>query len=324
MFRIRTGRERFRLFILLLGLILVSSLAAQAQAGQQVVDRYAEVFDPADNEGRLSARFLALTTRNDDKSGDATILVSPDGFVMIIDGGNPSTYPDVDRALKTLGITQIDYLVASHPHVDHIGTFAQLIYNYAVGAVYTSELEYPTSHYNNYMRAIAETETPHVILAEGDTFSFGEHVLVEVLHPPAGIEYPEGYPQNSTQFVNNLSLVLKLTYGDSTFLFGGDIYTSAERDLVQRYGDKLQADVLKVNHHGAATSSTKRFRDAVQPKVAVMMSDGIEDLRIYQAFQRLGAQTFVTSVDGAVLVATEGDGQYIVLNQYDRTAGSAD
>lgn len=322
MFRIRTGRERFRLFILVLGLILVSSMVAQA--GQQVVDRYAEVFDPADNEGRLSARFLALTTRNDDKSGDATILVSPDGFVMIIDGGNPSTYADVDRALQTLGITQIDYLVASHPHVDHIGTFAQLIYNYEVGAVYTSELEYPTSHYKNYMRAIAETETPHVILAEGDTFLFGEDVLVEVLHPPAGIEYPEGYPQNSTQFVNNLSLVLKLTYGDSTFLFGGDIYTSAERDLVQRYGDKLQADVLKVNHHGAATSSTKRFRDAVQPKVAVMMSDGIEDLRIYQAFQRLGAQTFVTSVDGAVLVATEGDGQYIVLNQYDRTAGSAD
>lgn len=324
MFRIGTGRKRCRLFILALGLILVSSLAALAGEPVAVADRYAEIFDPAIHDGRLTARFLELTTRNDGKSGDATILVSPDGLVMLIDGGNPSTYPDVDQALKTLGITQVDYLVASHPHVDHIGTFAQLIYNYAVGAVYTSELEYPTSHYNNYMQAIAETGTPHVILSEGDSFSFGGHVLVEVFHPPAGIEYPEGYPQNSTQFVNNLSLLLKLTYGDSTMLFGGDLYTSAERELVERYGDKLQADVLKVNHHGAATSSTKRFRDAVQPKVAVMMSDGIEDLRIYQSFQKLGAQTLVTSVDGAVLVATEGDGQYIVLNQYDRTAGSAD
>lgn len=322
MFHIRTGRNRCLLFVLALSLILVSSLAALAE--EQVVDLYAEIFDPVANEGRLAARFLELTTRNDGKSGDSTILVSPDGSVMIIDGGNPSTYPDVDRALKTLGITEIDYLVASHPHVDHIGTFAQLIYNYEVGAVYTSELEYPTSHYKNYMQAIEETGTPHVILTEGDTFSFGEHVLVEVLHPPAGIEYPEGYPQNSTQFVNNLSLLLKLTYDDSTFLFGGDLYTSAEREIVERYGDELQADVLKVNHHGAATSSTRRFRDAVQPEVAVMMSDGIEDLRIYQSFQRLGAQTFVTSVDGAVLVATEGDGQYIVLNQYDRTGGSAD
>ena len=58
---------------------------------------------------------------------------------MVIDAGNPSTFPDVDRALKALGITRIDYLVASHPHVDHIGSFAQLLSNYEIGAVYTSE-----------------------------------------------------------------------------------------------------------------------------------------------------------------------------------------
>lgn len=310
-----------RVSILVLSLIL--ALAAVAVANEQV-DRYAEIFDPAHNPGRLTVRFLQLTTRSDDKSGDSTILISPDGLVMVIDAGNPTTYPDVDRALKTLGITRIDYLVASHPHVDHVGGFAQLIYNYEIGAVYTSELEYPSSHYRNYMKAIADTGTPHIILAEGDTFMFGDSVFVEVFHPAPGIEYFDGYPNNSTQFVNNHSLVMKLTYGDSTFLFGGDIYTATERELVDRYGDRLRADVLKVNHHGANTSSTKRYRDAVQPKVAVMMNDGIADLRIYQNFQKLGAQTFVTSIDGAVLVSTEGDGEYFVLSQYDRATSFLD
>ena len=83
--------------------------------------------------------------------------------------------------------------------------------------VYTSELEYPTSHYRNYMEVLERTNTPQIILAEGDSFQFGEHVLVEVLHPPKDIEYYQGYPEGSTQFINNRSLVLKLTYQDSTF-----------------------------------------------------------------------------------------------------------
>ncbi len=321
MLRMLRRSDLRRVSILVLSLVLALAVVALADEPN---DRYAEVFDPAHNPGRLTVRFLKLTTRSDDKSGDSTILVSPDGLVMLIDGGNPTTYPDIDQALKTLGITKIDYLVASHPHVDHVGSFAQLIYNYEIGAVYTSEVEYPTSHYKNYMQAIADTGTPHIILSEGDSFMFGDSVVVDVLHPPAGIEYFEGYPENSTQFVNNHSLVLKLTYGDSTFLFGGDIYTATERELVARYGDRLQADILKVNHHGANTSSTKRFRDAVQPKVAVMMNDGIADLRIYQSFQRMGAQTFVTSIDGAVLVSTEGDGEYFVMSQYDRATSFLD
>lgn len=306
--------------IAVLVLCLAFALAAVALADEQI-DRYAEVFDPSQDAGRLTARFLQLTTRSDDKSGDATILISPDGFVMMIDAGNPSTYPDIDRALKSLGITRIDYLVASHPHVDHIGGFAQLIYNYDIGAVYTSEVEYPTSHYNNYMRAIEETQVPHIILAEGDSFMFGGHVLVEVFHPAPGIEYYQGYPENSTQFVNNLSLAMKLTYGESSFLFCGDLYTAAERDLVARHGERLKSGVVKVNHHGANTSSTKRFRDAVDPQVAVMMHDAIADLMTYRSWQRMGAQTFVTSIDGAVLVSTAGDGEYFILTQFDRNSG---
>ena len=145
-----------RIGILVLALMLILSLNVFAEKA----DRYEQVFDASQDAGKLTARFLQLTTRSDDKSGDCTILTSPDGKVMVIDAGNPSTFVDVDNALKALGITRIDYLVASHPHVDHIGSFAQLIYAYEIGAVYTSEIEYPTSHYRRYMEAIESTNTP--------------------------------------------------------------------------------------------------------------------------------------------------------------------
>jgi competence protein ComEC len=304
-----------RIFAILLCLTLV--LALQVGAAEKV-DRYQQIFDPAQDGGRLTVRFLKLTTRNDDKSGDCAILTSPEGKVMLIDAGNPSTFSDVERALKTLGITRIDYLVASHPHVDHVGNFARLINTYQIGGVYTSELVYPGSDFQNYMAAIAQTRTPHLILAEGDTFHFGDQVLVEVFHPAPGIKYYDGYPAQSTQFVNNHSLVLKLTYEKSTFLFGGDLYTSGEDEVVARYGARLDSDVFKVGHHGANTSSGRSYRNAISPKIAVMMHDAIADLNVYRKFKREGAATYITSIDGCVLVSTTGDGQYRVLTQYDR------
>ena len=111
---------------------------------------------------------------------------------------------------------------------------------------------------------------------------------------------------------------MKLTYGDSSFLFAGDLYTAAERDIAARYGDRLKSGVLKVPHHGAGTSSSRPFREAVGAKVAVMMSDAIEELRIYRNYANSGADTYITSIDGAVMVSTAGDGEYTVVSQLDR------
>jgi competence protein ComEC len=306
-------KRRFHAIVLCLVLILSSSIMAE-----KIEDRYHQIFEAAQDVGRLTARFIKLTTRSDDKSGDCAILTSPDGKVMVIDAGNPSTFSDVNTALKTLGVKRIDYLVASHPHVDHVGNFAKLIDVYQIGGVYTSELVYPNKHYHNYMAAIKRTKTPHIILTEGDTFKFGDKVQVEVFHPAPGIKYYDGYPAQSTQFVNNLSLVMKITYGESSFLFGGDLYVSGEQEVVERYGNRLHADVFKVGHHGDATSSSKAYRNAISPKIAVMMHDAIADLNVYRKYRREGAATYVTSIDGCVLVSTAGDGKYTVVTQYDR------
>ena len=153
-------RKRVALFAWALVLVLSFSALAEDRA-----DRYDLIFDASQDAGRLTARFLQLITRSGDESGDCTILTSPDGQVMVIDAGNPSTYPDEDRALQAVGMTRSVYLVASHPLADLFGSFAQLLSNFEIGAVYTAELEYPTSHYRNYMEVLERSNTPQIIFA---------------------------------------------------------------------------------------------------------------------------------------------------------------
>ena len=301
-----------RLFAFLAVCLLLFAAAAPAET------RYGEVFDASRDGERLTARFLSLLSPDGLKSGDATILTSPDGKVMLLDAGEPECAGQVIAALTALHITRIDYLVASHPHVDHIGGFAEILRTFPVGAAYTSRVEYPTSHVMAYMAEIQKQNIPHVFLSEGDTFAFGDFVTVEVFHPGAEITYYEGYPENSTQFVNDLSLLLRFSYKESSMLFGGDLYTTIERTIAQKYGERLQSDVFKVGHHGAATSSSKPYREAIKPKIAVMVSHTLSDLGIYQKYRKMDADTYITYFDGNISVATPGDGTYQVITEKDR------
>lgn len=274
---------------------------------------YAEVFFTGDDAGKLTARFINMNTDTGDKSGDAAVLTSPDGKVMLIDAGDPAAAGQVVAALKEMGIAHIDYLVASHPHVDHIGGFPAVMQAFSIGQVMTSVLVYPTAYYDAYMAEIETQNLEHIYLSEGDTFPFGDEVTVEVFWPGDEIEYYDGYPQSSTQFVNNLSLVLKFTYGASTMLFAGDLYSAAERELVAHYGEALNSDVLKANHHGDRTSSSKPFREAVSPQITVMISDILSDLNTYRKFIKDGSAVYITHYHGNVRVSTAGDGSYQVL-----------
>lgn len=278
---------------------------------------YSEVFDTSADAGKLTARFVNMMTDTGDRSGDATILTSPDGKTMLIDAGDPAAGGQVVAALQAMGITRIDDLVASHPHVDHIGGFLAVMRAFEIGQVMTSYVEYPTVYYDAYMTEIRDQDLDHVYLSQGDVFSFGAYVTVEVFWPGSEIEYYDGYPQSSTQFINNHSLLFKFTYGESTMLFGGDLYTSAEREIVELYGDQIDCDVLKANHHGDQTSSCKPFRETVSPLITVMISDTLTDINTYQKFRRGGSDVYITHFNGNVKVATGGDGTYQVLTEQD-------
>lgn len=268
--------------------------------------RYDEVFDTSKDDGKLVARFFEISSGTDTKSGDAMFIKSPEGATMLIDAGAPECGAQVSKYLKELGVTKIDYLVASHPHIDHIGGFSKIINDFEIGAVYMSELVYPTKTYEAAMKSIQNKDLDIIYIKEGDEFEFGDSVVAKVYNPQPDIEYPKGYPERSTQFVNDHSVVLKLTYDEVSMLFMGDVYMQKELEFIEKYGDELQADLIKAGHHGADTSSSGTFIETVKPELAIFTHDSIASLKTYKSYRKRDAMVYITAIDGNILVSTDG------------------
>lgn len=305
----------------LLAVLLVCLLMAASAAAQE--NRWAQVFDTTGDEGMFSIRFLWMgpqVPEVDDKPGDCMILTSPEGKIMVLDSGHPLSFSYVSDALDAMGITKIDYLVASHPHIDHIGGFAALMDRYEIGTVCTSELAYTSSsYYRAYMDAIKEKGIEHVILRDGDTMRFGESVSVNVYNPTEEAALVPEEQKNKTEFINNQSLALKFTFGESTVMLAGDLYVGGEKAIAERWGKALDCDVMKANHHGANTSSSKAWRDAVSPQITFITSDAIEDVSIAKKYIKNGQKMYHTLLDGAVCLRTAGQRDYTVVTEQNRT-----
>ncbi len=283
------------------------------------IDRYEEIIDRSRDEGKLVMYFLDLDVGADadDKSGDSTLLISPDGKVMLLDAGHPDCGPEIVETLKALGIEKIDYLVASHPHIDHIGGIPEVVENFEIGAAYSSYVEYTTQTYHDYVNALKEKGLEIEKLKTGDVIDFGEQVQVEILGPGEDIVYPEGFPDNSTQFLNNNSLLMKFVYGDSSALFGGDLYISQEREYVDQYGEALDVDVAKANHHGADTSNLRKWIKALSAQVVVAMGDDMGSMDAYEYYVKQGASYHHTLYDGIVKVLVDDKKNCEVVDQKD-------
>ncbi|MDP4153015.1 MAG: MBL fold metallo-hydrolase, partial [Bacillota bacterium] len=211
------------------------------------------IFDTSGDKGQFTIRAFKLDAK--DKSGDSLLLKSPDGKTMLIDAGLPECSSQLVGYLKKLNIGKLDYVVATHRHVDHIGGMPTVLDTFKADTVYTTDMPYNTEINKKFNEAITRNGCKNVYLKRGDTFDFGSDIKVEVLNPEPDIVIPKNFvPEDNAYFLNDRSIVLKMTYGQKTFLFCGDLYKSREVELVNLYGDKLNADFLKVPHHGAATS----------------------------------------------------------------------
>ena len=286
---------------------------------QNQVDRYSEIIDTSKDDGKLAIYFLDLPVieTSDNKSGDSSLLISPDGKVMLVDAGLPECAPHIISFLEKLGIEKIDYFVASHPHIDHIGGFASLASKINIGKVYRNDMAYTTKTYKNFVNALEAMDIPVEYLKEGDEIAFGEDIQVKIYNPKAEYEYPKDYPNSSTQFINDNSIVMKLIYGKSTILYAGDIYRTRERDLLMTYGDELQADVIKANHHGGGTSNSNRWIKGTQPKIVVAMRDKIDSMSVYENFVKQGATYYNAALNGEVKILIDNEKNYTVINQFD-------
>jgi competence protein ComEC len=214
----------------------------------------------------------SLTTTNehlevtllDVGQGDAILVETPDGQVVLIDGG-----PSVGRLLNELGAAlprsehRVDLVVLSHPQEDHITGLVGLFDRYDVGAVLAGPREGSIGAYDALRERIASAGVPVLVAERGLVADLGDGVELEVLGPP-----PEGVHKGADE-LNENSVVLQLRYGDVSFLLTGDLGFLGEEALL-RSGADLHSTVLKVGHHGSDGSTSTAFLDAVKPGVAAI------------------------------------------------------
>ncbi|MCI6673160.1 MAG: MBL fold metallo-hydrolase [Spirochaetaceae bacterium] len=282
------------------------------------VDRYADLTRSSATDGKVVFYFIDLDVPKDspDKSGDATLVVAPDGATMLIDCGHPASGRDVVDLLHALGLTRIDVFVNSHPHIDHLGAFPEVADAVDIGQVFRTRLEYHTRYTRAFADTVEKKRIPLGYLADGDAFDLGGQVHVEVLGPAQGdINPPPG--QLDTACINNSSMVLRITYGDSVALFAGDLYRSGEQEVLEKHPDKLKADLAKADHHGIDTSNILPWVKAVRPTVVVAMNDVMGSMSVYKSYLKRGATFYHTNFNGLVKVEMGKNHDLAVETQYD-------
>ncbi len=233
---------------------------------------------------------------------DCTIVIC-NNEVLMIDCGTFNQLNTIRQSLHTLEIDTIDYMVITHQHDDHMGSATEIIDDWKVENFIMPRLSQSnnvTSKTYNVLINTVDSQNINKIPAQDiDSFMLGE-ALVEILSPTV-----------QSNNLNNMSVVLKITYGGTEFLFQGDAETKIENDLLRSDYD-IDVDVLKSGHHGSKTSSSEKYLDVVTPKVAIISSGagnnyGHPNGNILERLESGDIPTFVTSLDGDITVSSDGE-----------------
>ena len=243
--------------------------------------------------------------------GDCALVEFPRGKRMLIDGGG--LYGDFDVGENVIApflwkrrILKIDYLVLSHPQPDHYKGLLFIAQHFGPREFWHNGMTSDASTYEQLLGIMREKGIKMIQVEDGFTRFVGD-VRVEALHPAEGW-MPAG--QSKRGWTNNNSLVLRIVFGDHSFLFTGDIEKEAETRLL-RDDKKLGAHVLKVPHHGSKTSSTYYFVEEVSPQYAIFPL-GYKNIfrfpskRVVRRYENRGCQILRTDLDGAITVISDG------------------
>ena len=244
------------------------------------------------------------------------ILLECDGEYMLIDGGNREDSQLVVSYLEQQGVSQLHTVICTHAHEDHVGGLPAVLAVYPAGTVYAPTKTYSSKIFDSFLYYVDQQRLEVTIPAPGDTFFLGD-AQVTILGPVKSYADP-----------NDTSIVCRVDFGKTSFLFTGDMEVTAENDMLDYWEARnsveiVNVDVLKVGHHGSDTSTGYRFLYEVDPSYGVI---SVGDENTYghphkEPLSRLdqaGVTLFRTDEMGTVVVYS--DGQEITFTWYDQSA----
>ena len=250
----------------------------------------------AGNTGTSQAGTLTVTWL-DVGQGDAAVIQCG-GQSMLIDGGKPEKSSYIYAWLQQHGLSYLDVIVATHVDADHIGGLSGALNYASVGTAYCPETTGTTETFQSFVKYLAKRDRSITVPTAGETFALGG-AQVQILGP-----------LHRAEDSNDNSIVLKVSFGATSFLFTGDAERAEEQDLLNA-GVNLQSTVLKVGHHGSDTSTSYPFLRAVAPQYAVISvgagnSYGHPTEAVLSRLRDAGVTTFRTDMQGEITAVSDG------------------
>ncbi len=230
-------------------------------------------------------------------NADCSVVQMEDGTNLVIDAGTRDQADNILFTLRKKGIEKIDFLIATHPHSDHIGSMEEIMDVIQVDKVVLPSVVHTSKLYEDMLEKIKEQGIPAVRAEAGVVLKETEKYSLKLVAPQKGQDY---------ESLNDYSAVLHVTYGKTRFLFTGDAEELSEKEMLAY---DIRADVLKVGHHGSKTSSSKAFIAKVNPRIAVISCDEKNDYghphkETLATLQE--AQIYRTDEDGDITIHTDG------------------
>lgn len=234
----------------------------------------------------------------DVEEGDSIFIELPNEKTMLIDAGEAVEGKKVINYIKQLGYSNIDYVVGTHPHTDHIGGLAQVINSFSVGKIYMPKAISTSKTYENLLDTISMKGLKIRTAKAGINIINENNLLIDIIAPN----------NDSYSDLNNYSVVIKITYKNRKFIFMGDAEMISENEILT----DVTADIVKVGHHGSNTSSGQNFVDRVNAKYAII-SVGSDNnynhpnMNIVNRWENSGAKVYRTDLSGTIIAITDGN-----------------
>ncbi len=296
----KRGKRKNPVFAAIILLLIISTLVFSALNNPSNKDKAeGAANDKSDN---IAVHFL------DVGQGDSTFIEFPDGRCMLIDTGLSEYSQTVIDSVEEYGYSKLDYVVATHPHADHIGGMSRVISHFDIGEIYMPKASTTTKTFEKLLTAIDDKGMKINTAKAGVQVYSDSSLNIEFLAPV----------YESYEKLNNYSAVLKITYGENSFLFTGDAENLSEDEMLANRYDALDCDVLKVAHHGSRYSSDTEFLNAVTPDYAVIScgndnSYGHPHKEAVDRLNHCGARLYSTAENGTVTVYCDGNDSFEIM-----------